>query len=60
MAYASSQARGRIGSAAAGLHYSHSSAKSKPCLQPTPQLMVMPGIQPIERSQGSNLHPHGY
>ena len=39
-AYGSSQARGLIG--AAGLHHSHSNARSEPCLQPTPQLMAMP------------------
>ena len=38
-AYGSSQARGRIGSAAASLHHSHS--RSEPCLQPTPQLTAM-------------------
>ena len=38
MAYGSSQARGRIGAAAAGLHHSHSNTRSKPHLQPTPQL----------------------
>ena len=41
MAYGSSQARGRIGAAAAGLHHSHSNTKPKPCLQPTPQPMAM-------------------
>ena len=37
-----SQARGLIGAAAAGLHHSHSNAKSEPCLQPTPQLTATP------------------
>ena len=37
-AYGSSQARGAIRAAAAGLHHSHSNARSKPCLRPTPQL----------------------
>ena len=32
----SSQARGQIGAVAAGLHHSHSNARSKPCLPPTP------------------------
>ena len=36
----SSQARGRIRATASGLHHSH--ARSKPHLQPTPQLMAMP------------------
>ena len=33
-----SQARGRIGAVAAGLHHSHSNVGSKPRLKPTPQL----------------------
>ena len=37
-AYGGSQARGWMGATAAGLHHSHSSAGSGPCLQPTPQL----------------------
>ena len=41
-AYGGSQARGRIGSTAASLHYSHGNAGSKPCLRPTPPLMVTP------------------
>ena len=41
-AYGGSQARGRIGAAAAGLHHSHSHTRSKPSLQPTPQLTTMP------------------
>ena len=38
MAYRSSQARGRIGAVAAGLHHSHSNARYEPFLGPTPQL----------------------
>ena len=43
VAYGGSQARGQIGTAAAanGLHHSHSNARSKPHLQPTPQLTVI-------------------
>ena len=41
MAYESSQARGRIGAIAAGLHYKHSNVESGPCLSPTPWLMAM-------------------
>ena len=41
-AYEGSQARGRIGATAAGLHYSHSNAGFEPHLQPTPQLTAMP------------------
>ena len=40
--FGSSQASGRIGAVASGHSYSHSSnVKSKPCLQPTPQLTAM-------------------
>ena len=41
-AHGGSQARGRIGAVAAGLHQSHSNARSKPSLRSTPQLMAMP------------------
>ena len=40
-AYGSSQARGRIGAVAAGLHHSHSSTRSEPRLQSPPQLIAM-------------------
>ena len=36
VAYESSQARSQIGATAAGLHHSHSNARSEPCLRPTP------------------------
>ena len=39
-AYGSSQGRGRMGAAAASLHHSHSNARTKLHLQPTPQLTV--------------------
>ena len=42
VAYGSSQARGRIRAAVAGLHHSHSNAGSKLSLQPTPQLLATP------------------
>ena len=41
-AYGGSQARGRIGAVATGLHQSHSNAGSESRLQPTPQLMATP------------------
>ena len=41
-AYGGSQARGRIGTTAAGLHHSHSNAGSEPHLRPTPQLTATP------------------
>ena len=40
-AYGSSQARGLIGATVASLHHSYSSARSKPHLRPTPELMAM-------------------
>ena len=39
-AYGGSQARGQIGAVAASLCHSHSNSRSKPHLQPTPQLMT--------------------
>ena len=48
MAYGGSQARGRIGDIAGGLRHSHSDARSKPHLQPIPQLTAMPDPQPTE------------
>ena len=42
VAYGSSQARGRIGAAAAGLHHSHSNMGSQPHLWPTPKLTATP------------------
>ena len=42
IAYGGSQARGQIGAIADGPHHSHSNARSEPCLQLTPQLMVDP------------------
>ena len=42
-AYGSSQARGWIGAAAAGLCHSHSNFRSKPHQQSTLKLMVTPG-----------------
>ena len=42
-AYGGSQARSRIGAITAGLHHNHSNnSRSKPHLQPTPQLMATP------------------
>ena len=40
-AHGGSQARGRIGAAASGLHHSHSNVGSEPRLQPTAQLTAM-------------------
>ena len=41
-AYGGSQARGRIGAVATGLHQGHSNAGSEPRLQPTSQLTATP------------------
>ena len=60
MAYGSTQARGRIGAAAAGLHQNHSNVGSELHLRPTPQLIVTPDPYTTEPGQGSNPHPHGY
>ena len=56
----SSQARGRIGAAATSLCHRHSNAVSKLCLRPIPQLTATPDLQPTERGQGWNLHPHEF
>ena len=50
-AYGRSQARGQIGAKAAGLHQSHSNARSERSLRPTPQLMAMP--DPYPQAHGS-------
>ena len=60
IAYGSSQARGGIGAIAAGLCHSHSNKRSKPHLQPTPQLTATLDPQPAEQGQGLNPYPHGY
>ena len=57
--YGSSQTRGRIGAAAAGLRHSHSNTGSGPHLRPTPQLTAVLDPSSTERGQGSNLPPHG-
>ena len=59
MAHGGSQPRGQIGTIAAGLHYSQSSAGPKQHLQPTPQLTEMLDPQTNKQGQGLNLHPHG-
>ena len=51
-----SQARGRIGATAAGLHHSHSNRGSKQHLRPAPERT---DPQPTEQAQGSNPRPHG-
>ena len=53
------QARGWLRATAAGLHHSHSNARSKPPLWPTLKVTAMPDPYPTERGQGSNPNPHG-
>ena len=36
---------------AAGLHHSHSKMGSEPRLQPTPQLMATPGLNPLSEAR---------
>ena len=50
-AYGSSQARGRIGPAAAGLHHSHSDLGSEPHLWLTPQLIATPDPSPLSKAR---------
>ena len=59
MAHGGSQTRGRIRATVAGLHHSHSKARSQLSLQPTPRLTAMLDPSPTEQGQGSNLRPHG-
>ena len=56
VAIGSSQARGQIRVAAAGLCHSHRNAGLELHLQPKLQL----AIKPTERGQDLNLHPRGY
>ena len=60
-AYGGSQARGPIGTIAAGLHHSHSNSniRSEPRLQPTPQLTAMPDLYLTAWGRELNLQPHG-
>ena len=51
MAYGSSQARGWIGAATAGLCHSHSNVGSKPHLRPTPQLAAMSDLNPLRETR---------
>ena len=50
-AYGSSQARGQIGAAAAGLRHSHSNTRSELHLQRTPQLMATLILNPLSKSR---------
>ena len=60
MTYGGSQARGQIGTVAAGLHQSQSNAGFELRLQTTPQPTAIQDPQPTEQGQGLNPKPHGY
>ena len=51
MAHGSSQARGWIRAAAAGLQYSHSNTGSKLHLQPAPQFMAALDLNPLSEAR---------
>ena len=55
-AYGGSQAKGRMGAAAAGLHQSHSNTGSEPYLRPTPQLMAMLNPYPLIEARDRTLN----
>ena len=59
VAHGGSQAKGSIGAVTASLCHSYSNGGSKPCLQPTLQLMATLDPQPTEQGQGLNPQPHG-
>ena len=59
-AYGSSQSRGRIGGAPAGLCHSHTNARSEPHLQPVHSLWKHQILKPAEQGQGLNPYPHKY
>ena len=58
VAYRGSQARGPIGTTAAGLHYSHCHIRPKPCLQPTPQQCQILNPLSKARDRSRNLTVH--
>ena len=60
VAHGSSQARGWIRAAAAGLRHSHSNAGSELGLWPTQQLMAMPDHLTHCVRPGTEQSPHGY
>ena len=62
MAYGHSQARGWIGAVGVGLATRHrySNTLSAPHLRSMLQLAATLGIEPTERGQGLNSHPHGH
>ena len=51
MAYGGSQARGQIRTVAVSINHSHSNAKSKPCLQSTPQLILCPLLKARDQTR---------
>ena len=59
MAYGGSQARGRIRAVAAGLHHSHSNARSEPWSATYTTAHATPDPEPTEQGQELNLQPRG-
>ena len=55
-AYGGFQARGPIGAVATSLHQSHSNMGSEPHLQPTPQLMATPDLNPLSEARDRTCH----
>lgn len=55
-----SQARGRIGTVAAGLCHGYSNARFQPNLQPTPQLIAMPDPHGSQSGSVSLSHDGNY
>ena len=51
MSYGDAQARGQISAVAAGLHHSHSKARSEPCLRPTPQFTECWILNPLSEAR---------
>ena len=51
------EARGLIGAVAAGLHHSHSSARSEPSLRPTSQPTATPILNPQSKARDGTRNP---
>ena len=52
MAYGKFPTKGQIGAVAAGLHHSHSNARSELLLQCTPQLPASQILKPLREARG--------
>ena len=51
LAYGGSQARGLIGTTAAGLHHNHRNTRFEPCLQPTPCSWRCQILNPLSKAK---------